>query len=468
MPSVETEILNRGLYRNIKSGAKYNSLIPATFCDTEFSGNGDTYFSVDIIAEMINEYSWQLQKVAKQLQTSSLAEDMYKIQEFAYWHFQYAGDEEDQQLRSPACSWYARKEGIDCKSYSIIAGCLLREMGYNFFIRQIKQPGYEPEYFTHVYIVVPANQSTKTLNEGDEYYVIDGTINPPYEDFTFKEDKYMSGLPHYRLNAPRALGFSFSDIASGAVSLLSCSDKNSAYDSADLDNDIAAISALVDGIVGSINSAVSLGTMSVLAAEVAKYKAYTKLFYDTFSAKKSEGYNKCSTANLSAIIEVASQYLNAGTAGLDAWLTKYFTKGAASGTYTISSVQIIDSLWAGHVKPYPEVTVTVYTYSVKTTPIPQLNIGDYIENILKGTQTANASVFLSWLEQAAGIVDTVTGSVSVIPAGTTSTDNVIVDTPSDSANNTTTLKIVGYTLMGGAAIWGGIEALKYFKTKKVA
>ncbi len=196
---VTDEQLNQLSQRSIKSGKEYNNLIPKTYCKGSFSGKGDTSFSVEEIAYMIEQYYWQMEKVAPLLLSSSLNNTSDNIHKFIYWHFQYWADDKTQNLRSPACSWHTRKKGIDCKSYSILAGSILKCLGINFYIRQIKQATYYPEYFTHVYIIVPHNQTSNSLNDG--YYVIDGTINPSIETMIVaKKDKFMSGLRHMRLN----------------------------------------------------------------------------------------------------------------------------------------------------------------------------------------------------------------------------------------------------------------------------
>ncbi|SFU77225.1 hypothetical protein SAMN05216480_12330 [Pustulibacterium marinum] len=196
---VTDEQLNQLSQRSIKSGKEYNQLIPKTYCKGSFSGKGDTSFSVEEIAYMIEQYYWQMEKVAPLLLSSSLNNTSDNIHKFIYWHYQYWADKKTQNLRSPACSWHTRKKGIDCKSYSILAGSILKCLGINFYIRQIKQASYYPEYFTHVYIIVPHNQTSNSLNGG--YYVIDGTINPSIETMIVaKKDKFMSGLRHMRLN----------------------------------------------------------------------------------------------------------------------------------------------------------------------------------------------------------------------------------------------------------------------------
>ena len=186
------------LFRILKSGSEYNALIPNSKCEKVVFGSGDTYFSVEKMVDQVLQHNHQLEKVAPLLKKFSLKETCFANHQFAYWHFQYKADGEAQLLRSPACAWKTRNDGIDCKSYSIIVSCLLLQQGIKHYIRKIKQPYYEPTLFTHVYVIVPVNQQTGKLNKG--YYVIDGTIPTMNEPlFIDKNDSFMN-LPHYGLN----------------------------------------------------------------------------------------------------------------------------------------------------------------------------------------------------------------------------------------------------------------------------
>lgn len=194
--------LDTMLYRPLRDGRKFDALFPRSACKRTASGEGTTDFSVTEIAAMVTEHSGQVAKVAPLLLKSSLEETCYAIHDFAFNHFQYRADGLDQLLRSPACCWHDRRNGIDCKSYTILASCILTQMGISHYVRKIKQPGFEPTEYTHVYAIVPADQETGSLASG--YYVIDGTIPTMDEPaFVQTKDTFMDGLPHYRLNGAR-------------------------------------------------------------------------------------------------------------------------------------------------------------------------------------------------------------------------------------------------------------------------
>jgi hypothetical protein len=185
------------LFRSLKNGNQYNSIIPSSQCKKSNEGNGDTDFSVKKMVEVVKTYHWQMKDVATLLKKQSLADTVASIHDFAFWHFQYLADDEEQQLRSPACSWQQRHTGIDCKSYTIIASCLLTEMKISHLIRKVNYTDIL-EAYSHVYVVVPTDQKQNNLNKG--YYIIDGTLqnNEELDYITAKDYK----MQHSILNKP--------------------------------------------------------------------------------------------------------------------------------------------------------------------------------------------------------------------------------------------------------------------------
>lgn len=191
-----TELLNIALYRELRNEYPQD-IFPAVHCKTTDLGYGDTFFSVEQIAIMINTYYKQCKKIAPKLKSNSFEQTLRNIHYFGYWHFQYSADWQIQQLRSPACSWKQRRQGIDCKSYTILIGSILKVLGINFYIRQIKQWGVNPDDFSHVYVVVPINQKTNDLSKG--YYIIDATL-PTMEEIHFKDKADFLVMKHIALN----------------------------------------------------------------------------------------------------------------------------------------------------------------------------------------------------------------------------------------------------------------------------
>lgn len=187
--------VNEALQRKIKSGNKYDKYFEKVSCKSSFVGKGNTTFGMQQMKQLAKEHQYQTAEIAKQLRKNTIQETVSSIYEFLYDHLQYQLDGYDQQLRSPACSWQQRKSGIDCKSYSVFASTILLNLGIKHYFRKIKQPAYNPGGWTHVYVIVP---------DGENYYVIDGTIHQNIEvPFIEKEDLLMeSNLNYYALNAP--------------------------------------------------------------------------------------------------------------------------------------------------------------------------------------------------------------------------------------------------------------------------
>ena len=191
--------LNNALYREVRSDYP-SDIFPKAACKRTNLGDGDTFFSVEQIVIAIDTYYTQCQKIAKLLKGNTLQATCKNIHQFLYHHFQYKADSEVQQLRSPACSWAQRFIGIDCKSYTILAGSIIKALGYNSYVRQIKQPySTYPDQYTHVYLIVPISQKDNDLRKG--YYVIDGTVPTTKEAlYSEKADEIVTAMKHIGLN----------------------------------------------------------------------------------------------------------------------------------------------------------------------------------------------------------------------------------------------------------------------------
>ncbi len=198
------EEISAGLKRNLKSGKEYNKLIPSVKCERTNLGDGDTFKTVNWMKDWIEKYSFQTVKLSTKLQSRSLQETVNNIYQFLYDHVQYTADGPLQQLRSPACTWAQRKDGVDCKSYSVFASSILSNLGIKHFIRQIRQASFYPQEFTHVYIVVPLDQSGKNYQKNTPTYVLDATKHQNTEsNYLEKVDLHMVNLRHIGLNAPQ-------------------------------------------------------------------------------------------------------------------------------------------------------------------------------------------------------------------------------------------------------------------------
>lgn len=193
--------INSVLHRKLSPGLSYNKLIEKTGCKVTRLGDGNTYFSIDKIKEYSLKFQYQTEAIATRLVKRSLEETVNSFFTFCYDHFQYKADGQEQNIKSPACAWHSRKEGMDCKSFSVLASTLCSNAGIKHYIRKIKQPFFHNDQFTHVYVIVPIDQKSATLKNG--YYIIDGTTHDNKEAvFIDKNDTYMDKMPHFGLNAP--------------------------------------------------------------------------------------------------------------------------------------------------------------------------------------------------------------------------------------------------------------------------
>ncbi|CAL2104615.1 hypothetical protein [Tenacibaculum sp. 190130A14a] len=184
------ETINILLHRPLKKGIEHDRLMPFSDCSSTLLANGDTKVAIDNMAKWSKEHVHHTELLANTLfKNLSLAQLCKELHSFLYHHFQYKIDGYEQKLRSPACSWSDRTQGIDCKSYSIFASTVLLNLGINHYLRRVIQN--EGEGYSHVYVVVPKNQKTNNLNQG--YFTIDGTLKITEEvQFYQKDDVYLS------------------------------------------------------------------------------------------------------------------------------------------------------------------------------------------------------------------------------------------------------------------------------------
>ncbi len=172
--------------------------MPFSDCSSVLLANGDTKVAIENMAMWSIKYKHHTKLLAekkfKQHSFNNLSKELHS---FLYHHFQYKLDGYEQKLRSPACSWSTRSEGIDCKSYSIFASTVLLNLGVSHYLRRII--ANQGEDYSHVYVVVPKNQKTQNLKDG--YYTIDGTVKFTEEvDHYKKDDVFVAPRSNYTLN----------------------------------------------------------------------------------------------------------------------------------------------------------------------------------------------------------------------------------------------------------------------------
>lgn len=197
--NIQQSITSR-LQRSILSGKEFEPLIPQSTGKSVVLQSGDTFTSIQHMVKTITENYKQCSLIAPVLAKEDLQSTCNSIYNWLYNHIQYKADGLEQLIRTPASSFSDRVTGIDCKSYSVFASCILSCLGIKHYVRQIKQPTHAPDLFTHVYVVVPNNQETGDLQNG--HYVIDATTKRNIEPiYTMAHDTKIN-LPHTGLNAP--------------------------------------------------------------------------------------------------------------------------------------------------------------------------------------------------------------------------------------------------------------------------
>lgn len=187
------------LYRPITQNSQFEGLIPPyqgqeISLDKE-SDNSTTYDTLQYMDQWATKYAYQMKQVAPRLKGRNLKETVAKIYQFLYSHFQYKLDGSLQNLYSPSAAWKFRKQGFDCKTYSILASTILRNLNIPHTFRMVQQAGIMPGEWSHVYVIVPENNT---------HYVIDATTHSNKEvSFTKKHDYSMI---HRGLASPNPYG----------------------------------------------------------------------------------------------------------------------------------------------------------------------------------------------------------------------------------------------------------------------
>lgn len=448
------------LWRPIKPGKEFDSLMPKSKCQTTYLGDGLTDFSINKMEQWVLDHATQTEQLAKVLKKQSLKSTCETIHSFLFNHFQYKADDSDQMLRSPACSWYTRKEGIDCKSYSIFASCLLLNMGITHYIRKIKQPGYAPDEFTHVYVIVPIDQTNGTLKKG--YYTIDGTIPNMIEPALIgKSDLKMSGNRHYGLNAPSSLkglnGVSI-DKLKGLSKQISLKNIGSIWNaikcgSSAFTQNMSEVSlGKIDEYYANwqlkFNTAIQNKDFVNVSKLVAEYLSNSFVFKAASTSKAGQGFNACTTARINANTRAFTFYSDVVGKILTAYLDEYFNKTSGTQSFTAFS-EGSEALYGFHFTNSKVEFVKTIPYSnlqPKNVNIPAFFIPKMVEEKANSGAPLDLNQVLGLLETAANVL-----IPSTIPNDPNSGGSYIQDLNDDGTPKAKT--------MGAGAVVGTIVVL---------
>lgn len=405
---ITKKVSYNALIRPLKNGNEYNSLFPTPKEKKVRLQKGDTHTSIELIIKWALENNHEVKLVAPKLKKGSLSETCYAIHDFLFNHFQYEADGEAQLLRSPAYAWKHRYKGIDCKSYSIIASCILLQLGIKHYIRKIKQPAFNPEHFTHVYVIVPVNQTTGSLNQG--YYTIDGTLKSTQEpNYINKKDFFMDKLQHYGLNGTTGNleglnGFSYDDVKSAFSTPISCWG-GSAFSGDRANSEGQKIGAYFELLLNKINNNVASNDLVSLSQNVNKLDGIVNTAILGYTEKRGRdgGWNKCTTESIDRMLKILEFYKKIALVGLMAWLNTYFDLKKTGVKKYDNGAQFEDvdpKFYFSSRNPANRFyDADVYTFTLKEgiTQIPQFEFTPYVEQAASNPNSFDPQTFLQGL-----------------------------------------------------------------------
>lgn len=468
--------INALLWRKVQDGKQYNGLIPPSNCTQKNVGIGMTDLSVKQMAEMVKVSLIDTAAIAPLFSKSSLKETCAAIYGFVYNHFQYKADKAIQYLRSPSCSWSVRYDGIDCKSYSIIASSILSNLGLTHYIRQIKQPGFMPEMWTHVYIVVPIDQKTGSLDKG--HYTIDGTVATMNEPLYIKKSDLKMSMQHIALRGaqpPTGLGISLNDIKGIIGGGWSPSCIGGTYDANVFSKTVAQVAPWYDDMFYAINDAIR--NNAPIFDLVNKLLKNTQQMYEhSYWTARHDWKSKCSAEATRGYGDLGVWYKNIVMLAFLPWLEQYFNityttlTGVKKGEFEIPISFKKEDFNEGtiDVKMLQSIQMKPTTHEIK-----RFEITPYIADTENHHGSFNILQFMSGLTTTLASFNNPGATPPATNNPTTTTPGGVKTTPNISPiKNIGTLPIkkpvgvndnkkveqssfgtVGYVLLAGAGIW---------------
>lgn len=132
--------------------------------------------TMPLIVNKTKRTAWQTKKLAAKLKGYSMSETLSNDSAFILNHIAYKLDDpQAEQIRSPRRLVYDGHGDCDC--YAVFLGTLLLNQGIKFRFR-IAQYANSGGDWTHIYVVVPKDQSFKgSLTSRSQYYVLDPVTN---------------------------------------------------------------------------------------------------------------------------------------------------------------------------------------------------------------------------------------------------------------------------------------------------
>lgn len=191
---------NNNPNRAIRGGEEFEEIIPVPAWREEVvKRNATVDQTVEEMHKVIRDSAYQTKRLSERLIGKDLYTTCGNIWKFLFSHILYKEDDKgEEQLRTPALSWYLRrKRGIDCDDFSIFCSTILYNLNIPHYLRCAKyrdEYGKPKDYFQHVYVVVPLKNK--------KYITIDAVLDqydaekPPVEtkDFLVMSKSSLNGI----------------------------------------------------------------------------------------------------------------------------------------------------------------------------------------------------------------------------------------------------------------------------------
>lgn len=177
---------------NILDGYEFDNLLPKSDCVVQNITYGKGCEAHKELIRILKESYGETKYLSVEFAKETLEDTCLAIKSFLFNYIQYnkAGM---YNVKGPACTWASRTEGTDCKSYSLFASSILINLGIKHYLRSVYYSGTG----RHIYVIVPIDQVSGSLNEtsylNKNYYTVDGTFRYDFEPhFHFKYfDRYI-------------------------------------------------------------------------------------------------------------------------------------------------------------------------------------------------------------------------------------------------------------------------------------
>jgi len=157
---------------------QYNHLMPVSNCELIKKTYGKGEEGHKQVVEWIKKFHHQTKKLAPIFHSDSFVRTCSSIKDFLYENIDY-NEDDIYNIKSPACIWSSGK--AECKNTTIFASSILINLGIKHYLRSVYYSGLS----RHIYVVVPYDQKTGSLDEKNYsqkgYFPIDGTFKYHFE-----------------------------------------------------------------------------------------------------------------------------------------------------------------------------------------------------------------------------------------------------------------------------------------------